>query len=150
MGPISCPETQVTNYKSTLHNIPEKRWLQNCPMSRIYDIKIETYRTCFNILLCRTVLVVDTCSTHWTIRFYLVGPVLNGNLSETLYVSLSRYCCGKENRFTPNEVNRELRQNENRQLTKIRFRSLSTTVETRLSILTSQATCPSDYVCAGR
>jgi hypothetical protein len=25
MGPIDCPETSVTNYRSTLRNIPEER-----------------------------------------------------------------------------------------------------------------------------
>jgi hypothetical protein len=25
MGPIDCPETSVTNYKSTMRNIPEER-----------------------------------------------------------------------------------------------------------------------------
>jgi hypothetical protein len=29
MGPISCPETSVTSYQSTLRNIPEERRLHN-------------------------------------------------------------------------------------------------------------------------
>ena len=28
MGPIGCPETSVTDYQSTLRNIPEKRRCQ--------------------------------------------------------------------------------------------------------------------------
>jgi len=28
MGPTGCPETSVTNYQSTLRNIPEKRRCQ--------------------------------------------------------------------------------------------------------------------------
>jgi len=30
MGPMSCPETSVTNYQSMLRNIPEERMFLSC------------------------------------------------------------------------------------------------------------------------
>jgi hypothetical protein len=51
MGSINCPETSVTNYQSTLHNIPEEQRRINCGGSLKLRIKENVYLAFASVFL---------------------------------------------------------------------------------------------------
>jgi hypothetical protein len=95
MGPISCPETSVTNYQSTPHSIPENRRSHLQPSGSLQSRMRTVMLLCTSVFHYLRVLAAAWFSASRS-RLHVLGWVHTCNI--TAYRNAISWQCGRDSR----------------------------------------------------